>query len=255
LSAVTPLDLLIDLHVRNDRQGPGGDAQTRRALELAGLGPDAGLVVADVGCGTGASSLVLGGALGAHIFGVDAAPAFVEALRARADRAGLGGLVRAEVGRMEALPFGDGELDLLWSEGAIYNIGFDAGVRGWRRFLKPGGVLAVSELSWTTDRRPADVESHWAREYPGIDTTGAKLRVLERAGYAPLGFFFLPRRCWEENYYGPLERGFPAFLGRHAGSPAARSIVGAEEAEIGLFRARGQWYGYGFYIACRLDGG
>lgn len=33
---LTPLDLLIDLHLPNPRQGPGGDAQTR-ADAVAGL--------------------------------------------------------------------------------------------------------------------------------------------------------------------------------------------------------------------------
>ena len=36
-------------------------------------------------------------------------------------------------------------LDLIWSEGAIYNIGFEQGVRDWRPFLKEGGVLVASE--------------------------------------------------------------------------------------------------------------
>lgn len=31
------LQLLVDLHLQADRQGPGGDAETCRAIELAGL--------------------------------------------------------------------------------------------------------------------------------------------------------------------------------------------------------------------------
>jgi SAM-dependent methyltransferase len=153
---------------------------------------------------------------------------------------------------MEALPFEDQSLDVIWSEGAIYNIGFTAGVRAWRRFLKPGGVIAVSELSWTTSDRPKDVEAHWLREYGEIETPASKLRVLEEAGYSPLAFFFLPRECWEEQYYAPLRAGFSAFLERHSHSVEARRIVEAEEQEMRMYRERGQWYGYGFYIARRI---
>ena len=40
--------------------------------------------------------------------------------------------------------------------------------------------------------------------YPGITTASANIGALEGAGYLPLGFFFLPPRCWLENYYEPL---------------------------------------------------
>jgi SAM-dependent methyltransferase len=248
---MSAIDLIIDLHRRNDRQGPGSTARTRLAIELAGLKPCAGLAVADVGCGTGASALVLAGETDAFVTAIDSSSVFIETLRQRAERAGLASRIRPMVGHMEALPFEDHSLDVIWSEGAIYNIGFAAGVRAWRRFLKPGGVIALSELSWTTSDRPKDVEAHWLREYGEIETPASKFRVLEEAGYSPVGFFFLPRECWEEQYYAPLRAGFGAFLDRSSHSVEARRIVEAEEQEMRMYRERGQWYGYGFYIARR----
>jgi hypothetical protein len=32
---------------------------------------------------------------------------------------------------MDALPFDEGEFDVIWSEGAVYNMGFEAGVSAW----------------------------------------------------------------------------------------------------------------------------
>lgn len=245
------LDLLIDLHLAHDRQGPGADDQTLRALAMAEIQPRADLAVADVGCGTGASALVLARALGTRVTAVDAAGAFIDRLRERASAAGLGGRIDARVGRMEALEFAEGSLDLIWSEGAIYCMGFEAGVRAWRRFLRPGGVLAVSELSWTTAERPAEIEAHWTREYPEVGTPSAKVRVLEEAGYAPMGFFMLPARCWE-GYYGPIERDLEAFVARHGGAAEAVAIAEGERAEIDLYRRFGEWFGYGFYVARRV---
>ena len=42
---------------------------------------------------------------------------------------------------MEHLPFGKEEFDLIWSEGAIYNIGFQRGLKEWREYIKPGGYI------------------------------------------------------------------------------------------------------------------
>jgi len=42
---------------------------------------------------------------------------------------------------MDDLPFQDEELDLIWSEGAIYNIGFERGLIEWRKFLKYIAIL------------------------------------------------------------------------------------------------------------------
>jgi ubiquinone/menaquinone biosynthesis C-methylase UbiE len=122
-------ELLIDLHLTADRQGPGGAAETRRAIELSGLSKQRGLKVADVGCGTGASTLVLAGGLDAQIIAVDLLPEFLDVLRSRAAQAGLAGRIRTTNATMESLPFAAGSLDAIWSEGAIYNMGFENGVR------------------------------------------------------------------------------------------------------------------------------
>lgn len=246
------LDLIIDLHVRNDRQGPGSDTETRRAIELARLDRNNPVTIADIGSGTGAASLVLANTLNAHITAVDFAEPFISTLSERAAEAGLSDRIEAAVGQMESLPFRDEQFDVVWSEGAIYNMGFTEGLRAWRRFLRPGGIIAVSEITWTTSQRPAAIEEHWNGEYPGIAIASEKLRVIEEEGYGPLGFFFLPRDCWEENYYGPLRSSFSAFMERHDNSDSSRAIVDAEETEIGLYREFGQYYSYGFYVARRL---
>ncbi len=51
--------LLIDLHKRANRQGPGGESETEKAISLAMIDRDAPLKIADMGCGTGASALLL----------------------------------------------------------------------------------------------------------------------------------------------------------------------------------------------------
>jgi SAM-dependent methyltransferase len=249
---VEELQLLIDLHKDGLRQGPGGDDETRLALALSGLRETTGLCIADIGCGTGASTLLLAGELDAQITAVDFIPEFLDGLRNRADRAGLAGRITTLAASMEALPFETSSYDAIWSEGAVYNMGFAEGVRAWRRFLRPGGILAVSELTWLSDNRPDALQAHWMREYPDVDTASAKLAVLEREGYSPAGYFPLPRYCWLDNYYRPLQRRFAAFLDRHGHAPAARAIVAAEENEIALYEKYSEYFGYGFYVARKV---
>ena len=198
---VVQLELLVDLHIDGERQGPGSDEVTRRAIALAGLDGASNLRIADIGCGTGASALVLADDLDAHVVAVDFLPPFLARLNNTANQRGLADRITTSAGSMEELEFEDQSLDVIWSEGAIYNIGFENGVRSWRQYLLPGGVLAVSELTWLTHRRPAELDGHWMKVYPEVSTASAKLAALEEAGYSPVGYFPLPESCWLDHYY------------------------------------------------------
>jgi ubiquinone/menaquinone biosynthesis C-methylase UbiE len=244
-------DLLIDLHKGNKRQGPGGDEQTRLALDLSGLNHIKPLRVADVGCGTGASTLVLAKNLNASIFAVDLFEDFLFVLREDARRGGLGDKIETLVCKMEDLPFDENSLDAIWAEGAIYNMGFERGVEYFRRFLKPSGILAASEITWLTDERPEELQRHWDAEYPEIATVSDKVKILEHHGYSLKGYFPLPASSWLENYYDALERTFESFLSRHD-SDDAQAIVKAERLEISLYRKYSAYYSYGFYIAQKV---
>jgi SAM-dependent methyltransferase len=243
------LQLLVDLHLEADRQGPGGDAETHRAIELSGLGDRQGLKIADVGCGTGASTLVLARELDAEIIAIDFLPAFLAALEVRAMHAGVAKRITTVTASMDSLPLTVGTLDAIWSEGAIYNIGFEKGVQDWRRFLKPGGILAVSELTWLTNSRPAELELHWRSQYAEVDTASSKMAVLERNGYTPLGYFVLPEQCWLDAYYRPMQKRFAAFLKAHDSSDLAEEIIAAEEREMDLYERHRLHVSYGYYIA------
>ena len=112
--------------------------------------------------------------------------------------------VKGIVGSMDNLPFEKESLDLIWSEGAIYNIGFERGINEWRDYLKPNGYIAVSESSWFTEKRPAEIHDFWMQGYQEIDTIPVKVAQMQRAGYLPVASFVLPEKCWTEHYYQPL---------------------------------------------------
>jgi len=158
---VEDYQLLIDLHKSANRQGPGGDEETEKALSLAMINRAAPLRIADIGCGTGASTLLLARLLKAQITAVDFLQDFLEVLEGRAENMGLSEKIATLACSMDNLPFGDEEYDVIWSEGAIYNIGFERGVIDWNRYLKVGGLLVVSEITWITASRPSELQKHW----------------------------------------------------------------------------------------------
>jgi SAM-dependent methyltransferase len=234
-----------------ERQGPGGADVTIRALDFVdGLNDSSR--IADIGCGTGGQTMVLAGHAPGCVTGIDLFADFIDIFNAKAAKAGLAERVRGIVGNMEDLPFAEGELDLIWSEGAIYNIGFERGVNEWRRFLKPGGYLAVTEASWFTETRPEEIDSFWKREYPGIDTIAAKIGQMQLAGYVPVASFVLPEHCWIENFYAPQTARQERFLEEHSGDPLATELVENQRHEAELYQKYKDYYGYVFYIGRRI---
>ncbi len=246
------LQALIDLHIEGKRQGPGGEAETRLAITISRLQDKRDLNIADIGCGSGASTLILADALDAQLIAVDFLPAFLDKLTQESTQAGVEHRITTLASTMQDLHFADGELDAIWSEGAIYNMGFEAGVAAWKPFLKPGGILAVSELTWLTDTRPAALQAHWDAEYSDVDTASAKMAILEKHGFSPVGYFTLPESCWLDNYYRPMQQRFSRFLEAYDHSEAAKAIVAAEEAEIALYEQHRPYVSYGYYIAQKI---
>ena len=234
-----------------ERQGPGSAEVTALASRfidnLNGCSR-----IADIGCGTGGQTLVLAQHVPGFITGVDLFPLFIDLFYGNVKANRLEDRVRGVVGSMDCLAFGDEELDLIWSEGAIYNIGFERGLREWRRFLKKGGYIAVSEVSWFTNERPQEIADFWMDAYPEIDTVPRKAAQLQEAGYKPVACFALPESCWTENFYAPQAAAQAQFLSRYPTNATAQELVANERREAQLYAKYKEFYGYVFYIGKKL---
>ena len=181
---MSEIELIIDLHKNTQRQGPGSEKDTLNALNLIGLSPDPEVKLADIGCGSGGQTLTLAQNINGHITAVDLFPEFLDELNETSKKLGLEGKIKTLKASMDNLPFKPGEFDVIWSEGSIYIMGFEKGIRYWKAFLKEGGHLAVSEITWTTDSRPQEIDDFWTSEYPEIDTAANKIKILESNGYS-----------------------------------------------------------------------
>lgn len=245
------VNLIVEYYATTERQGCGSPEATLKALSFIDkLSSNAH--IADIGCGTGGQTMVLASQFEGKITGVDLFPSFVDLFNRKAKQLNLHHRVRCMVGSMDNLQFKNEELDVIWCEGAIYNIGFEKGLREWRRFLKQDGYIVVSEATWFTEERPAEIETFWRDAYPGIDTLPNKLGQMQKAGYSPVASFVLPENCWTEHFYDPQLQPREDFLKKHAGNKFAEDFIENQRHEEQLYRKYNKYYGYAFYIGKKV---
>ena len=242
-------EALVNFHKVADRQGPGSEEETLQAFALTGLGQEDFVRVADIGCGTGGQTISLARQVNGHFKAVDLRPGFLAELNRRTKQLGLQDRIETIAASMDDLPFEEEELDLIWSEGAIYSMGFTAGIKNWEKYLKPGGCLVVSEITWITHSRPAEIEAFWNTAYPEIDYASRKINVLEENGYILQGYFTLSEDSWRENYYQPMEDRFATFLEDHNHAPETQQLVAEYQEEIRQYEQFKDFYNYAFYVA------
>lgn len=238
------LDAFFALYRDLPQLGPGSDACTREALKRLSELPASPRVL-DVGCGVGRQTLVLAEALRTRVLAVDLHRPYLDQLEQAARARGLGALIEARQADMGALELPAGSVDLLWSEGALYHLGFGPGLRRLRPLLAPGGHVAVTECTWLTDARPAEAARFWTDAYPSMGNVPENRATAEAEGYEVLDTFPLPRSAWEA-YYSPLLQRIERL--RPTADDALREVISETEREIQLWRQHGDSYGYVFYL-------
>lgn len=242
------LALIIDYHKDNERQGPGSEEATLKAL---GYIPELNekTKILDIGCGTGGQTMTLARNTEAKITAVDMLPQFLEKLRQKVIENGLTGRIETKEMLMDRLTFDENSFDVIWSEGAVYNIGFEKGLCHWRKYLKENGYIALSEITWLTCTRPEEIERYWVDQYPEIDTIDNKLSVIRKCGYDPVAHFTLDDKCWTDNYYQPLMDKAEAFLKKYDHSEEVKHLIEEYRIESQMYVRFKEYYSYVFYIA------
>ncbi len=245
------LNLICDYFSFLERQGPGSPEMTKKALSFIDNLSETSQIL-DLGCGTGGQTMVLAQNAPGNITGIDLFPGFIEVFNSNARQLQLSQRVKGVVGSMDNLDYADESIDLIWSEGAIYNIGFERGMKEWNRLLRKGGYIAVTEASWFSGSRPEEIYNFWQAAYPLIDTIPNNLSVMQSAGYVPVAAFILPEYCWTEQFYDLQVKAQELFLLKHPNNPAASSLVENERYEAKLYQKYKEFYGYVFYIGKKL---
>lgn len=240
-------DFIFEYFSTVERQGPGSPEATIKALSfINNLNENSR--IADLGCGSGGQTMVLAQNTLGNIVGLDIYPTFIEILNKNAKRLGLYNRVKGLVGSMDKLSFEKGSLDLIWSEGAIYNIGFKNGLKVWFDYLKAGGYIAVSEISWLSCSPPQEIYDFWSDNYSEMDTISNNIIKMQEVGYEVLATFVLPENCWMENFYIPCKKSQEIFLNKYSGDKKVEEFIANQCYEMELYQKYKNFYGYVFYI-------
>lgn len=241
------------------RFGPGDSASTRKALDMAlSAAPETGdasgpvrFRVLDIGCGNGAQTIELARQLAADITAVDNHQPFLDELRLRAEAASVSRKITTLQRDMRALGMEGETFDLIWSEGALYSMGFQEGLKACYDLLAPGGILAVSELCWLRPDPPAECQRFFAAEYPAITGIDQNLEFMKACGYEVIGHFSLPSSSWLQEYYLPLEESIGSLRERYTFDAEKTGMLQSLQAEIAIYRKYHDYYGYVFYVMAR----
>ena len=244
MNTYNPIDLLFGGMAK---LGPGGNDHTLHVLHQ--LPRQHFPVIVDAGCGTGRQTLVLAQALGTLVHAIDAYAPCLQDLTRRATAAGLAPLIQTHCLDMQDIPGLFPHIDLLWSEGAAYNIGFANALTLWASAITLEGFAVVSELSWLREQIPPAVREFFASGYPAMASLPHNLVVAENAGYTVLTTYTLPQEAWVTGYYDLLEPRAQALLNHP--DAAVRVFVAETLKEIDIFHASDESYGYVFYILQR----
>lgn len=228
-----------------DRHGPGSEQDTLWALKQITPSPSH---ILDIGCGPGASALLLAQHTQADIVGLDNFPQSLVRLAERADQQGVSKRITPCNASMDAIPYPPASFDLLWSEGSAYIIGFEQALKQWRPLLTSGGYLVVSDAVWLDAPASDEIGAFWQSEYPDMQNIETRLAQCAEQGFKVVATRTLGKAAWEA-YVQPLRQRLVQLAPEVSGSRAMTDL----ERELAILDQAGAQFSYQLMVLKRTD--
>jgi len=244
-------DVFYEIHSDNLREGPGDDDSTKKALSFIKNLPEIPLIL-DIGCGPGMQTLVLAIETRGIITAIDTYDPYLKDLNKKTKKEDLANMIKVINMSMFDMDFHEESFDLIWSEGAIYIIGFKSGLQNWRKYLKYNGYCVVTEISWLCDSIPNDLKAYWMNAYPEMKSINDNIKLIKEIGYSIIDHFILPESSWWANYYDPIEKKLKNLENKYKDLEGVLEIIKAEKTEMEMYRKYSKYYGYVFYIMQKI---
>jgi ubiquinone/menaquinone biosynthesis C-methylase UbiE len=128
---------------------------------------------------------------------------------------------------MFEMDFPDESFDIIWGEGSISVIGFERGLKEWRRLLKPRGFFVV---------------------HGETRKISSKLKKIHNFGYKLLNQFSLPEDAHWTEYYSPMEIRIKRLQAKYKCDREALQILGTLQTEIDMVKRNPKEFSSAFYI-------
>lgn len=243
-------EIFFEVYEALPRQGPGDRESAARALGLCRDLPPAPAVL-DLGCGVGAQTLYLAELTSGTIVALDNHAPSVARLNATLDERGLSPRVRTMVGDMARPAVPPESFDLIWSEGALYNIGIENALRICHGLLRPGGHLVFTDAVWRRSDPPPEIKASFDADYPTMGRVEDVVAAIGHCDFDLLGHFTLPDQAWWTDFYTPMQHRIEALRGKYAGDAEALAILDQLAREPEMHRRNSDFYAYEFFVARR----
>lgn len=183
--------------------------------------------ILDIGCGSGLPTLELARLSGGEIIGIDTEQSCIDKLNKRIKELSLSDRVKAINISVSEISFPDDYFDVVWSEGMIGTIGFEKGLKEWRRLLKHDGFLVI--------------------HYQQICAADA-VSNLPQFGYSLEDTVLLPADAWWTEFYEPLEAKMAALLLKYGSNGDALVLLRQLQGEIDMMKKDPQAFRSAFYL-------
>jgi len=232
------------------RQGPGSHACAAKALGLCSELPPSPAIL-DLGCGVGGQTLHLAELTSGNIVAIDSHAPSIGRLRAAISNRGFSHRVQALVGDMAHPEYPAESFDLIWSEGALYNIGIGNAMRICHGLLRPGGYISFTDAVWRRENPPPEVKASFDLDYPTMGWAYDVAATIKNCGFEQVGHFTLPEEAWWKDFYTPMQYRIEELRKKYADDAEASAILGQLAQEPEMHRRYSDYYSYEFFVARR----
>ncbi|MDD4127676.1 MAG: SAM-dependent methyltransferase, partial [Methanomicrobium sp.] len=94
--------------------------------------------------------------------------------------------------------------DIIWAEGCASIIGIENAVRYWKKLLKKGGYIMISDIFWFTETPSDKAREFFAKYHPAMMNEEEGFDIIKSAGLELVKSFRLNSQIWEESFYGKM---------------------------------------------------
>jgi len=222
-SESTSKDLLSEINQDHFRERL--NKYTRRAFQM--LPKIENPHILDIGCGSGVPTIELAKLSDGEIIGIDINQSLLDKLNKKIEEEGFSGRVKTVKCSLLEMDFPNESFDISWAEGSIWIIGFEKGLKEWRRLLKPNGFLVVHDE---------------------IRTVSNRLKKIPSCGYKLINHFSLPEDAHWTEYYRPLETRIKELYMKYKNNSEALKILKKHQNEIDMVKKNPKEHSSAFYV-------
>lgn len=228
------------------RAGLGDNKYTRKAFSyLKNLSSEP--FILDIGCGYGVQTLELARISKGKIIALDNYQPFLDGLKQKAIKSGFDSRIITKNQSMLEMDFKNGTFDIIWSEGAIFIMGFQNGLKKCNQLLKNKGYFVVSEAVLLLPNLPKPLKEFWDELYPEIKDIKSNISMIEDEGFNVLSHFTLPKSCWID-FYSQMNNEVNKLKKKYHNNKTALQVFENFEKEIKMYEDYSDYYGYEFFI-------